>query len=578
MLNEDKQALIDGLAAIRCNLIVKATDTQPEIILSERDAIKDWEYNDERYVPQQGFIGQFVARTISGNLQNISDDFNIEGREIELQLGVVYGDTTNWYSFGNFLITDPTDDNVTDNTKFEAMDYTKLFNKRFDGDFTNEEFEQSLNTILGINKETGGETGDETSGETHEETGDVTALWLAKYCCAQVGVEFGSDTFTNDDFVINQNPFQAGESCRDVLKEISKLAYSWVRIGWDNKCYIDFNQHDITDADTYNVITNDHYFSLETKKEVFGPINNVVVGMSGIDGESHSSKDLASIEQYGEHTLYIYDNPLTNTFELRELAQQQANKLFGLSYTQVNVETLGHPWLQGLEKINVVDMEGNDNITYPFNKTLKYNGHIRSIIDSMGETEVESTLAYESGILKNIRNASIKVDKQNQTIEQYTSKIINIEIKDNNDYQEILDKFDNYAPKSDIVTLENSVKQIQTDTYTKTEINTKLTDGSVTKVVAVGATFDENGMTYEKTSAKTKTTINEIGVSVKDATGSTTKSLLFAGYVEPGNTEFKGYENSTIVGTDNIVVREFLVIGENSRIQDYEDGGGIFIL
>ena len=446
------------------------------------------------------------------------------------------------------------------------MDYAKLFNKRFDGDFTNEDFEQSLNTIIAID------------AETNEPKGTVTAIWLAKYCCAQVGVEFGSDTFTNDDFVINQNPFQAGESCRDVLKEISKLAYSWVRIGWDNKCYIDFNQYDTTDADVYNVITNNHYFSLETKKEVFGPINSVVVGMSGINGESHIVKDAASIEQYGEHTLYIYDNPLTNTFELRELAQQKANKLFGLSYTQVNVETLGHPWLQGLEKINVVDMEGNNNITYPFNKTLKYNGHIRSIIDSMGETEVESTLAYESGILKNIRSASITVDKQNQTIESFTNRVIDIETKDNNDYQEILDKFDNYAPKSDIVTIENSVKQLQTDTYTKTEINTKLTDGSVTKVHTVSGTFDENGMTYEKTNAKTKTTINEVGVNVQDATGSTSKSLLFAGYVDNKNEEFEKYRNQTIVGSDNIVVREFLVIGDNSRIQDYEDGGGIFIL
>ena len=574
MLNEDKQALREGTAAIRCKLIVKATDSLPEIVLTdgyslnngEYASIKDWDYTDERYVPQQGFIGQFVARTLSGNLQDVDEDFNIEGREIELKLGIVYGDTENWYSFGNFLVTDPTDNNVTDNTKFEAMDYTKLFNKRFDGDFTNEEFEQSLNSIVAIDT------------ETNEPKGTVTAMWLARYCCAQVGVEFGSDTFTNGNFVINQNPFQAGESCRDVLKEVSKLAYSWVRIGWDNKCYIDFDPSETTNVDEYDVIDNNQYFSLETKKEVFGPINNVVVGMSGVDGESHSSKDYESIEQYGEHTLYIYDNPLTNTFELRELAQQQANKLFGLSYVQVNVETLGHPWLQGLEKVDVVNMEGNHNITYPFNKTLKYNGHIRSIIDSMGETEVESTLAYESGILKNIRNASIKVDKQNQTIESFTGKVEDLDTRENNNYQEIIEKFDGYAPKSDIVTLEKSVRQLQTDTYTKTEVNTKLTDGSVTKVITTSGTFDENGMTYEKTNAKTKTTINEVGVNVQDSTGSTSKSLLFAGYVDDKNEEFEKYRNQTIVGSDNIVVREFLVIGENSRIQDYEDGGGIFIL
>ena len=396
MLNEDKQALLNGTARIRCKLIVKATDTLPEIILTEQNSVKDWVYNDERYVPQQGFIGQFVARTLEGNLQNISDDFNIENRELELQLGIVRNTTETWYSMGNFIVTDPEDNEVKDNTKFQAMDYTKLFNKRFDGDFTNSVYTASYNKLI--------------------ETGSVTALWLAKYVCAQVGVDFPQTSFTNSAFAINQNPFQAGESCRDVLKEISKLAYSWVRIGQDNKCYIDFNQVNDSSVDIHNVINKDTYYTLETKKTIYGPINNVVVGMSGVDGESHSIKDQASINRYGEHTIYIYDNPLTNTFELRELAQQKANKLFGLNYVHLEVETVGHPWLQGNERINVLDMEDENNFTYPFNKSLEYNGHIRSVINTMGESEVESTLAYESGFVKNIRNASLNVDKQNGKI------------------------------------------------------------------------------------------------------------------------------------------------------------------
>jgi hypothetical protein len=370
----------------------------PEIILTEEDAIKNWEYTDERYVPQQGFIGQFVARTLEGNLQNISEDFDIENREIELIIGVVNvnKNTTNWYSLGNFIVTDPEDNEVKDNTKFQAMDYTKLFNKRFDGDYTDSVYTTSYNKQV--------------------ETGGVTALWLAKYTCAQVGVVFPQTSFTNSDFTIQQNPFQAGESCRDVLKEISKLAYSWVRIGWDNKCYIDFAQNDDSTVTTYDVIDNNQYFTLETKKVPFGPINNVVVGMSGIDGESHSAKDNASIAQNGEHTIYIYDNPLTNTFELRALAQRKANKLFGLKYIQLSAETIGHPWWQGNERINFVNMEGDNNYTYPFNKTIKYSGHIRSTINSMGDSEVDATLAYESDIIKNLRQASINVDKQNGQI------------------------------------------------------------------------------------------------------------------------------------------------------------------
>lgn len=399
MTDSDKLALKQNTAAIRCKLVVKKTDTLPEIVLTENDAVKNWTYSDNRYVPKQGFIGQFVARTLEGDLHNISDDFNIENREIELLIGVVDvgKNTTNWYSYGNFIVTNPEDNNVKDNTSFQAMDYTKLFNKQFDGDFTNGTYTKSYNETI--------------------KTTSVTALWLAKYTCAQVGVNFPQTSFTNSDFVINQNPFQAGESCRDVMKELSKLAYSWVRIGLDNNCYIDFEQKSNSTVTTYNTIDNNEYYTLETKKIPFGPINNVVVGMSGIDGESHSAKDSTSIAANGEHTLYIYDNPFTNTFELRELAQKKANKLFGLTYVQLETETIGHAWLQGTERINIIDMEGVSNFTYAFDKSINYSGYIHSTLSSMGDTEVESTLAYESDVLKDIRNASIKVDKQNAEIE-----------------------------------------------------------------------------------------------------------------------------------------------------------------
>ena len=463
MSNDDKLLLAQGGATIKCQIIVKATSELPEITLTERDAIKDWEYTDERYVPKQGFIGQFVARTLSGNLQNINDDFNIDGREIELKIGITSNDNTNWYSLGNFIITDPTDNDVTDNTKFEAMDYTKLFNKRFDGDFKNNNFPESYNEI--INNKRG-----------------VTALWLVEYCCEQVGVEFGQTTFTNDDFIISQNPFQAGETCRDVLKEISKLAYSWVRIGWDNKCYIDFNQVEGDVVPEENIITNNHYYTLETRKELYGPINNVVIGMSGIDGESHSQKDVDSISEHGEHTIYIYNNPLTNTFELRALAQQKAYKLFGLKYAQINVETIGHPWLQASEKINVLNMENVSNITYPFNRTIKFSGHIRTTIDSITDSEIEETLAYESDIIKNIRNASINVDKQNARID--------ILVKDNESSKEGFNKRINTLELTSTSTI-SRIETIEGD-IAETNKNLGLLDEDIQGVSADLTDFKDN--------------------------------------------------------------------------------------
>lgn len=410
MNNIDKQGLRNSTVAIKSKIIVKATADKPEIVLTDNNSIKDWEYTDDRYVPQQGFIGQFVARTLSGNLQDISDDFNIENREIELQLAIVHleDDSESWYSLGNFLITNPEGDEVRDNTKFEAMDYAKLFNKTFDGSYTDAVFTISYNTKM-ENKET------------------VTALWLAQYVCAQVDIELGNTDFVNSDYVIDINPFRNNETCRDVIKEVAKLAYSWVRIDWDNKCYIDFSVRENSSVDEYDIFTSDHYYTLETKKEKYGPINNVVVGMSNVDGESHSNPDNNSIAQNGEHAIYIYDNPLTYTFEHRERANARGNCLFGLSYAHMTCETIGFPWLRGNELISILDMENNPIYTYPFNKKITFNGHIKSTIDSMGESEVEETLAYESNVVKNARNAFINVNKQEGEINILSQNIQNVE-------------------------------------------------------------------------------------------------------------------------------------------------------
>lgn len=439
MIDSDKLALQNSTAIVRCKLVVKATDTLPEIILTEENAIKNWTYTDERYVPQQGFIGQFVARTLEGNLQNISDDFNIEGREIELQLGIIdFGariiylqtedgiqlitedgelirldqlgeDKTNWYSLGNFIVTNPEDNEVSDNTKFEAMDYAKLFNKKFDSQFTNNLFTKSYHDITYVEE------------GSNKEPESVTALWLAQYTCAQVGVEFGQETFTNSDFIIDRNPFQAGETCRDVMKYISQLALSWARIDWDNKCYLDFGENAtmLTDSDS-DTIDNNQYYSLETKKETFGPINAVYFGMENVDGATLAiAKDDTSIAENGEHAIYIYDNPLVYTPELREQLKNNGSgyKLMGLTYNQLTTETVGHPWLKGNEMLTILDMEDNPKTTFPFNRTIEYFGHIKTTLDSMGETEVEKTLAYESEVRKSTKNALLLVDKANARID-----------------------------------------------------------------------------------------------------------------------------------------------------------------
>ena len=564
----DKRALKDGSGVIKTRLIVKAEKNLPEIILTEEDSVKTWDINEERYVPNNGFIGQYVARELNGELQNISDDFNIENRTIQVCMGIVQlgsrfqylstesndiivtengdmlianelpEDITTWYTLGSFIVTEPTDDEVNDNTKFNAMDYTVLLNIDFNPNYVSMTYPQSFTTLI-------------AKGQY------PTALWLAKYTCEQANLTFKSTSFTNSDFLITTNQFTGGESCRDVLKAISQLAYGWCRTGWDDGVYIDEPQTNSvvmldSDTDNFNTITYDDYFSLKTQKNTFGPVNRVVIGMKDVEGENVYVEDIDSITTNGLCELDIWDNPITYTQELRESVKEQARKLLGLYYTPIETETKGDPWLKANEPLIVKDMENRSKQTFPLNKTIKYSGHIRTPLSSPADTLTYQSTVYNDSLYKNIRDVRIQVNKQDGVI-----NIINSNVQTTSD---------------GLSALEKRFSTEITDSYSKTEIQEIISgtapDGTkVSSVTTTAGTFDKNGLTIEQTNATTKTNVNANGMVIYDTSGS-------------GEDELLVVDSDGVIGK-NMTVRTYLTIGSHSRVEDYThtdgtNGTGVF--
>lgn len=427
----DIEALINNTATIETRIEVLKSDGSVDFSLTQDDSVQSWEYTDARYVPEKGFIGMFVERNLDGVLKNITEDFNIDNKEIKLYFGIRrYVDDKNevidtngteyevirgtdkrqgdyitvFYSLGNFIVIKPEDDDVKDNTQFNARDYTLKFNIPFNGDFKDSEFTKSLNEHLASD-------------------GSVTALWLAKYTCKQAGVVLGSETFANSNFAIPSNQFQNGDQCRDVMKYIGKLAFTWVRIGWDNKVWLDFDV--VYDNNAETIITADNYYSLTVQNEKFGPVNKVVVGSSIVEGDYSFVEDEFDIEN-GEKVLVVNDNPILYTPELREQAVLEGERLFELEYTPLTIETTGHPWLQGNELIGVKDANGNILYTYPFDRTISYNGHIRTTLSSIAETAVEQDYSYKgTGSSENQKKQTrLILDRAEQTI---TALVENVE-------------------------------------------------------------------------------------------------------------------------------------------------------
>lgn len=522
MNESDILALIRGNATIPYRIYIDGNDTP----LTE-DEIVSTTYEDYRYVDTKSLVvGQFVARTFNGELKNINRDLFIENKEIEVRMGIKVENTTTWYSLGNFLITKPKEDDVKDKMTFESKDYTKKFNRKF---------EPTLITF------------------------PCTALQLAQGVCEQCNVELATTDFTNSDFIIENNQYTENESCRKVMQDIGKLAYSWVRIGWDNKCYIDFEIK--TTVSEYNIITNDEYYDFSKQQKQFGVVNKVVVGMSNVEGENVSIQDDDSIAQNGLCELQIYDNNLTYTPELRQQVIDGARRLFGLKYTPVEINTTGHPWLIGNELVRIIDMDGNAVETYPFDRTIEYAGHIKTKIVSKAETQIQTELANDNSLGELLRRTKIIVDKQNGTISSVVEKTSIVE-------QSVADMAEETSGLSEQIaeteqslqTLSTTIEQNNASVVTRIEETNKRIDDGVETVKNKLVTIDINGLSVSTTTSAISTLLSNDRFSIKSKSG----ELFFVGY---------DYDlQKTVSRIDNLTVTTYFTRGYH-REEGFEIDG-----
>lgn len=411
MSDEVRELLLSNNCTITSivDIVTGLDETENLITITSDDYLESWDVEDFRYVPNVGLIGQFVQKKLSMTVKNGFDVSNLSN-----QIGFVSfvvneapkteDGKTILYRVGMFIFDEVNKDDVKDKTTITGVDFTKIFEQKFD-------------TIV-----------DKISFP-------ISAYNLAKAIVENCKFNFhGVDlnpisfdtsyTFNNSSFMIEKNPFVSGETCRDVLKYIGQLAGSWVRIGHNDNLgneyvLIDFRKYQ-NGLQLKNVLTNDNYYDLELNNETFGAVNKIVMGLKDVDGENVSITD-ASTTNPNICEIALWDNPITYTEALRTKAINDLKFLFGFTYTPFTTNTTGYPWLQAYDKIKLVTMDNTEIITYPFNRTISYNGHIKTKIDTIGTTTTETKYTYESPVTRGLKQTQIMVDKANQKITSLVS-------------------------------------------------------------------------------------------------------------------------------------------------------------
>ena len=477
----------------------------------------------------------FQGAILKSVMKELDLDSNIDiplGTSINYKFGVLVNKAYEYLDFGNYIVY--SSEKQEDTSSYKIICYDKILNS------------MKQNEDLGI-------------------TYPISVRDYINALCTKIGLEFKNqdETFANYGKMINEELYVGQDyTYRDILDELAQVTASTICLDKNDKVEIRYISNMAVDTIDENFL-KDINVNFGQKN---GPVNSIVLSRSG-ESDNVYLRDEKSVQANGLCELKIVDNQIMNWNDRSNYLPEILAKLDGLEYYINDFVSTGIAYLDLCDRYNV-KIGDNTYSCVMLNDELEVTqGLVENIhTDMPEETETDYTKADKTD--RKINSAYIIADKQGKKIEAVVNSVSTLDTTVNNNYQEIQKKFDGYTPIEKTVALENSVITLQTDTYTKTQIDTKLTDGSVTKVLSTSGMFDADGLTIEQTNAKTKGNFNASGLKIIDNTSSIGETLLFAGYDE-GRKE-------TVVETTNINVGHYLVTGTNSRLEDYEDGTGVF--
>ena len=363
--------------------IKKAYDTSTtqcdKIVIDNIEySINNVQYLDDCY-NEGNIFGTAIARTLQFEIEN---NVNLEGKEFEYLTGIKIGNNIEWISLGNFIVESVEPNDTTNVNIVNAMDYMLK---------SNIEYVSLL---------------DYSSGE-------ITVLQVLQETCTNAGLVLATTDFPNKNFIVDSNQFEQGTLIRQVIQAVAQISGTVAKIKSDNKLYL-INPNSVTEVS--KVFTLNDYAEAEIKRATH-PINLVSLGMSDVEGENVTLRDEESIEEDGENSLVINDNPFAYTQAKRkQLITALFNAVKGFEYKAFLFNCQGLPYLETMDKIQFKDKQGNTYNSYVFRFNYKSPNGLESQIEA--PSIIKATVNYQNipSALDRLKRTELIVDKQNQTI------------------------------------------------------------------------------------------------------------------------------------------------------------------
>ena len=458
----------------------QSTTQYDKIIVDNQEYfINNVQYEDDCYY-EGNIFGTAIARTLEFEIENVID---LEEKEFKYLTGIKTENGIEWISLGTF-ITQEVDPNDTSNiNKVTAMDYMLK---------SNIEYISNLNYA----------------------SGEITILQVLQEACQKAGITLATTDFANAGFIVDSNQFSEGSLIRQVFQAVAQISGTFAKVRYDDKLYFitpkrsglkakDVHKMKVKDLNKLpvsklvgckNKFKMNDYSELILKRNTH-PINLVSLGMSDVEGENVVLRDEASIQEDGENSLIINDNPFAYTQAKREqLITALFNTVKGFEYTSYEITGQSKPYTETGDEVVVVDKDG----TYSYSFLFRFNYKSRNGLESemSAPSLTKATVNYQNvlSVEEIAKRTELIVDKQEQTI----TGIIEQQTKQGNKLTKVEQDIDSITQT--VSSVETKVDQVENkaDNAQTSANNAQSTaDGAVSQITTTNQKVTQIEQTVE---------------------------------------------------------------------------------
>jgi hypothetical protein len=357
----------------------------------------------------------------------------------------------------------------------------------------------------------------------------VTVAEYLDAVCTRFGWAKRYTTFVNSDKVIEEEKYDAGYTFRDVLDEIAQVAGGMIAFVGDE---LDV----IYPTDSGETIDSSNLKTLKMG-ESYGPVNSVVLSRSPQEDNIYRQDD-DSIATYGITEIRIENNQIMDSHR-EDFIDGILGALLGLSFEMYELESFGIGYLSLGDFFTIQTPDGENHTALMLCDDMKITQGLTetSHLETPEVTETDYSAASETDRVLN--KTILKVDKQSQEITALVSKTENIE--------------------SDVAGLSGTVTRMSEVMIDSDSVDIKISDavGGINSITtSTGYTFDQDGLHIQK---------------FVDGEAEGLENLLdnTGMYVKRGGDDILTANNDG-VDAINLKSRQFLIIGDNSRFENYE--------